>query len=239
MKTAILSDIHANLQALEAVLEDCEKQGVGEYWLLGDYIDYGANPVEVIKLLSDLGNKITHAIGGNHDAGLFGLTNKIIDDYTWYTERLFNENYKDFDWLRKIAATETEYALDGKAILVHGSIRNPYWGGPSAWFVHFHDLDQHGCDWIFCGHTHHQLIKTKNNAYFTGNEPVNISGQKAIINPGSVGQPRNGSTKANYAILEDNIITFRRVRYDIDAAVNAIKDAGLPDWCGTRLYSGW
>ena len=237
MKIAILSDIHANLQALEAVLEDCVKQGVGEYWLLGDYIDYGADAVPVLRLLSCLEDKIKYAIGGNHDAGLFGYTDRIIEDYAAYTRKIYKKNYKDFAWLKKTAKVETEYALDGKAILVHAGIRNPYWGDSSN-YEPFDDLEHLGFDYLFCGHSHYQFVLIQDKGRFAHNEPIIISNQRAIINPGSVGQPRNRSTKANYAILEDDVITFRRVTYDIYGAIEAIKKAGYDDWQGQRLTMG-
>jgi predicted phosphodiesterase len=181
MKIAILSDIHANLQALKAVLEDCKKQGVGEYWLLGDYIDYGANPIECLELLSALNAK--YAVGGNHDAGLFGYTAKINDDYVDYTREIYKQNPQDFEWLKKTAKIESE-------------------------------------------------------AIYTRNEPVVISDKKAIINPDSVGQPRNGSTKANYAILDGDVIIFRRGTYDIAGAVEEIKKPVMTTGMGCDLLWG-
>jgi len=232
MKTAILSDIHANLQALQAVLEDCEKQNAEKYWLLGDYVDYGANPIECIELLSRLGDKIEYAIGGNHDIQFFdSLAFKCLwrgeSTVTDYTGRIIEENPEAFEWLEEVAKRPLAFIFERQTILVHGKLTDPYWGRfkpENDEDLLFKSMELQGIKFLFCGHSHKSLILTKDN--------------RTIINPGSVGQPRNYIPKAQYAIMEGDNVELRQIDYDIDAAVAAVRKAGLPENLCEMLYSG-
>jgi putative phosphoesterase len=230
MKIAVLSDIHANIQALTAVLHDCKTQQVDEYWLLGDYVDYGASVIETVSLLSSLNAK--HIIAGNHDACLYN--NEIKPSETphgkesyEYTKRIVNSNPKSFAWLESITDIPMIHIPEKKTLLVHGTPTDPYWGrfylDKNADFL-FEEMEKTGVNFMFLGHSHINFRLTKNG--------------KVIINPGSVGQPRNGFPQAQYAIIDNDAIEFRRVEYDVDAAVAAIQKAGLPEYLWKRLYKG-
>jgi putative phosphoesterase len=230
MKVAILSDVHANLQALTAVLRDCESRRVDEYWLLGDYVDYGASAAEVVALLSSLGAK--HIISGNHDACLFdcGVRSSVTPhgqkSYI-YTKQLVEKSPRTSKWLQSVADTPMLRIEGQKTLLVHGTPTDPYWGkylpgdDNAALFAEMERLD---VSLMTVGHSHVSFMLTQAG--------------RTIINPGSVGQPRNGDPCAQYAILDDNEIVFSHVPYDIDGAANAIRNAGLPDYLWQRLYVG-
>jgi predicted phosphodiesterase len=225
MKIAVLSDIHANLQALQAVLADCGKQGVQKYRLLGDYVDYGANPLECIALLSGLGDKVEYAIGGNHDIQFFdplaartwfGNLTAVSD----YTKRIIegNPGFLEWEWLEKVAKRPLIFIQEQQTALVHGRLIDPYWGrfNPGCDDVLiFNSMKQQDLKYLLCGHSHRSLILEKEG--------------RTIINPGSVGQPRNGIPKAQYAIMEGGEIELRQVDYDIDSAVAAIQKIGFPE----------
>lgn len=230
MRVAVLSDIHANLQALEAVLLDCKKQGVDEYWLLGDYIDYGASPVETVLRLSALDAK--YILSGNHDACLFNPDVKTSATPHGkmahkYTQGIVGSNPEITEWLRSCANTPMIYLAELRTMLVHGTPFDPYWGK----FVSdqesedmFAEMRNRNVDLLLMGHSHTSFMLTK--------------ARRTIINPGSVGQPRDGFPQAAYAILEDGAVLFRRVPYDVETAANEIKKAGLPEYLWQRLYDG-
>jgi len=230
MKTAILSDIHANLQALTAVLNDCKAQQIDEYWLLGDYVDYGATATETVSLLSSLGAK--YMVAGNHDACFFNSAVKPSEtphgkaSYE-YTKKIISDNHHSFEWLKSIAGTPLIHLRERKILLVHGTPSDPYWGKFSPKEdadTMFDEMDKIGVNTMFTGHSHVSFMLTKAG--------------KRIINPGSVGQPRNGNPQAQYAIIDNDSVIFRSVEYDTDAAVNEIKQAGLPRYLWERLYEG-
>ena len=230
MKVAALSDIHANIQALTAVLRDCESQGVGEYWLVGDYVDYGASAKETIALLSQIGAK--YIVAGNHDACIYDPAvrssetphGKISFEYT---KKTVESDPQSFKWLKSVAGTPLIHIAEIKTILVHGTPAEPYWGkalpgeGMEALFDEMERLD---VELMLLGHSHVSFLTAKHG--------------RTIINPGSVGQPRDGCADASYAIIEGEAITFRKVPYDIDAAAGEMKKAGLPEYLWQRLYAG-
>jgi putative phosphoesterase len=226
MKIAVLSDIHANLQALQAVLQDCEKQGVSEYWLLGDTINYGANPIEVIELLSAL--NVTYSVMGNHEECLFDGAQLAINGsraISNYTAKLYRENPEAFIWLDKHTEYRKIHIQERNIALLHGTLLSPVWGNTPNYETSFKTMKKCGIALLLCGHTHKQDFKQ--------------SGELVIANAGSVGQSRNGIPKAQYLILgEDNSIEFKQVDYDIEGACNAIIEAYLPEHLCRTLRTG-
>ena len=227
---AVLSDIHANIQALEAVLRDCVRLGVDEYWLLGDYVDYGASAVETVTVLSSLNAK--YIIAGNHDACLYN--SNVRQSVTphgklscEYTKRTVDENPEVFEWLKSIAGTPMIHIPERRTLLVHGTPEDPYWGKflpDSDTGLLFDEMERRDVDLMLTGHSHISFIITMKG--------------KTIVNPGSVGQPRNGYPQAQYAVLDGDSIIFRRVVYDIDLAAKEIREANLPSYLWERLYKG-
>jgi putative phosphoesterase len=232
MRVAVLSDIHANIQALEAVLRDCETQLVDMFWLLGDYVDYGAAAQPVVKMLEALNTQ--YVISGNHDACLYlpdvrpSATPHGKQSFL-YTKQRVESNPDAFLWLENIADTPMMMIPDTGIMLVHGTVNDPYWGkftcddDEQAESI-FKDMEKQDVDLLFLGHSHVSFKLTKAN--------------RVIINPGSVGQPRNGISDAQYAIFEDGDIEFRCVPYDIEAAAADIRAARLPDYLWQRLFLG-
>jgi len=232
MRVAVLSDIHANIQALEAVLRDCEDQLIDTFWLLGDYVDYGAAAQPVVKILEALNAQ--YVISGNHDACLYlsdvkpSATPHGKLSYI-YTKQRVESNPDAFLWLKNIAKTPMLTIPGTGIVLVHGTLDDPYWGKFS--FDNekqadniFKDMEMLGIDMLFLGHSHVSFKLTKAN--------------RVIINPGSVGQPRNGISDAQYVVFEDGNIKFRRVPYDIEGAAADIRAAHLPDYLWERLFLG-
>lgn len=230
MKIAVLSDIHANIQALQAVLHDCDGQNVRRFWMLGDYIDYGGNPLEVMQELKNM--DVEHRIAGNHDGCLYissvrsSATPHGKKAYE-YTKQVVMGNRPAFRMLEEIADKPVMYLAQKKILLVHGTPEDPYWGkflpGMDADPL-FTDMERMDVRTMFVGHSHVGFLLTK-------------AGRR-IVNPGSVGQPRDGYPQASYAIVEEDSVTFRRVNYDIDGAADAIRSRNLPEYLWKRLYEG-
>lgn len=227
---AVLADIHANIQAFDAVILDSRRQGVTSFWVLGDLVDYGANPNEVVELAKTL--NITRFVGGNHDAALF--TDDVSASGTphgkaahrFTMETITRENAA---WLKPLCFQTSETLADTGVMLTHGSPKDPYWG----YIYPDSDSDQwepilarESVSKLFIGHSHLQFR-------------MPVAPDREIINPGSVGQPRNGCPQAQYALIgKDGQVSFRRVNYDIAKAAAAIRQAGLPDVLADRLFDG-
>ena len=213
---AIISDIHANLPALEAVLEHIDEVGVTRIVSLGDVVGYGASPSECIQLLRerDIPN-----ILGNHDNYLaFNMNcerSRTVAEIIDYQRSLLSES--DIAWLRASPRSIRE----GDQLFVHGSPMD-YTDG----YIYevSSDIFQENVKKLFVGHTHVQ-------ASFDFEE-------KLFCNPGSVGQPRDGNPKAAYAILDGEKLSLHRVEYDIDSTVASMVSAGFASYCYENLFKG-
>ena len=230
MRIAVLSDIHGNLPALLAVLEDCRKQKVDRFWLLGDYVDYGVSAKEVVALLQKLDTE--YVIAGNHDACLYlpsvrsSQTPHGKQSFV-YTKALIEKEPEAFLWLQETVSRPVIYLSSQKIMLVHGTPSDPYWGKflPEVNSdAVFQDMEKEDVRFLLAGHSHRSFLLSKEG--------------RRIVNPGSVGQPRDGCSDASYAILEGESVTFRRVSYDIDRAAEEIRKAELPEYLWQRLYHG-
>lgn len=224
-KIVLISDIHSNLEAFEAVLEEIKKSKVKKIFCLGDIVGYGASPNECINLIRK--NRIKSIIG-NHDYEAIKLQsiewfNPIAKEAILWTHKQLTEENKKF---LKNLPTYLEFE---NMYLVHGSPRN------HIYEYIFPDTDEYDLKEFFIivkkpvialGHTHIQFIKKLN--------------KKIIINPGSVGQPRDLNPKAAFCLFNTkNLkVDLERVKYDIDKAANKILKAGLPKFLSDRLYLG-
>jgi predicted phosphodiesterase len=243
MRILIISDVHANLLALDAVLEHA-----GEYdraWCLGDIVGYGPDPNECIDRIAGLPGLI--CVKGNHDAAILGEI-----DVKTFNEEARNSIY----WLESrlgpfqkqwLANLPERLVLDG-VTLVHGSPRNPVWeyildlSTARANMKHF---DTQVC---LVGHTHvagifqmsgeHSLVPR--HFFMVENEPFSLE-KKCIVNPGSVGQPRDRDPRAAYMVYDDESLkwSYHRVAYDITQVQERILSAGLPRFHANRLTGGW
>jgi predicted phosphodiesterase len=243
MRIAVLSDIHANLPALEAVASDLPP--VDQVWVLGDTVGYGPQPNEVIAALQAMGAR---SVLGNHDGAAIGTVdpahfNPDARAAIEWTATVLDPN------ARAYVATLPEVRSDGDLTAVHGSPRDPIWEyitGPGVAAANLDAFDTRLC--LF-GHTHLPVafravdggIDTTIGVPGTSAE---LGPERALLNPGSVGQPRDGLRDAAYAILELNgapeldRFEFRRVAYDIDRAQRLMREVGLPVRLVERLGYG-
>ena len=241
MRIAVLSDIHANLPALEAVAADLPT--VDEVWVLGDIVGYGPQPNEVIATLQALGAR---SVMGNHDGAAIGTVDPVH----------FNPDAKAaIEWTagvldanaRAYIATLPEVRGDGDLTAVHGSPRDPIWEYVTGPGVAAANLEAFGTRLCLFGHTHlpvafHAMDGGIDAMIGLPGTAASLGTERALLNPGSVGQPRDGLRDAAYALLELNgerdTFEFRRVPYDIDRTQRLMRDAGLPHRLVERLSYG-
>ncbi len=249
MKRALISDVHSNLEGLEAVLADIRQQGIREVYCLGDIIGYGPNPRECIDLIM----KCDVCILGNHDQGaLFdpeGFNSGAERAIFWTREQLEKpggsptQNAKRWDFLGELPRSRRENGF----LFVHGSARNPlneyvfpediY--NPRKMEKIFQIIERH----CFQGHTHVPGVFTQSQKFFSpediGHQYQLVPGEKTMVNVGSVGQPRDGNPRACYVVLEDDLLMFRRVEYDVEKTIKKIYDTPeLDNFLGDRLRDG-
>ncbi len=245
MRLAVFGDIHANLEALQAVLADMEQRRIDRFMCLGDLVGYGASPNECIELVSALprGNCIL----GNHDAAAvwlyspYSMSKDAQKAILWTMEQLSEANAA---YLKKLRQKISMLDL----LFVHA---NPYNPGAYRYVIdQKHALRSFAAvksRLVFLGHSHRPVLITKKNflqANFTtprGNKVLALHPRhKQIINPGSVGQPRDGDVRASYCVYDTrrNEVEFHRVDYDHARAGQRILAAGLPGFLARRLEQG-
>ncbi|MCK4376394.1 MAG: metallophosphoesterase family protein, partial [Candidatus Brocadiae bacterium] len=231
---AIISDIHGNLEAFQAVLEDMERQDATELICLGDFVGYGPNPKECIDLA--VGFRI--ALRGNHEHALlteFESSNfnvKARDSIDWTREQLNplgddrQANLRRWDFLDSLETTHK----DEDILYVHGTPRDP-----TAEYLYPRDVYRQEklraifemVDWLcFCGHTHVPGVWTQDMIYLTPQEVnyrYHLVNKKTIVNVGSVGQPRDGDNRATYVLFDGSRIVFRKVDYRVETTARKIR----------------
>ena len=249
MRYAILSDIHANLEALSVVLDHAARSQVERYLCLGDVVGYGADPSACLERL-DAVQAVT--VAGNHDWACIGkLDPRWFNDAArravlWTRDQL---GFTELDALRRLPLTAT----DGPMTLVHGTLRHP------ERFEYMIDLAQaieslRICDTPFClvGHTHTPCVLEYDGSsdritrsLFKPEELAHVplpqgGAKRCVLNPGSVGQPRDGDPRAAYAILDtaDHSFSIVRLPYDLAETQRKIRAAGLPGFLADRLAMG-
>ena len=249
MKIAVLSDIHSNLEALEATLD--AMPGIESLWCLGDIVGYGSQPAECIGRLQSLTLPLT-VTAGNHDLGAAGsLTLETFNPegraaIEWTRPRLSDEARR---WLQKPGRLEVRPKTSlAEATLLHASPRDPTWEYvttaeiASACFAYFKG------ELCFFGHTHLPMIYAKKGdapAYrFQPAAGANIFlkelGDRWMVNPGSVGQPRDHDPRASFLLFEPDemSVTWHRVDYQFEITAAKIREAGLPAALADRLAYG-
>jgi len=243
MRIAVLSDIHANLAALEAVASDLP--AVDEIWVLGDTVGYGPQPNEVVATLQAMGAR---TVLGNHDGAAIGTVDAAYFNADARTAIEWTAGAIDAN-TRAYIATLPEVRRQNDLTAVHGSPRDPIWEyitGPGVAAANLDAFDTRLC--LF-GHTHLPVVyRAANGGIDTipglPGTPVKLGDQRALLNPGSVGQPRDGLADAAYALLATNgdgraeTFAFRRVRYDVDRTQRLMREAGLPSRLVERLSYG-
>jgi len=241
MKYAIFGDVHANLEALQAVLEKCQQLKVDKYICTGDVVGYNANPRECIALVKSLNPEVV--LQGNHDEqasadlDLMGFNPHAAKAIHWTRENLQPE---DRQWLADLPYRHT---VPPKITVVHATLDNPH-----MWGYIFDTLTAAACfnyqftQVCFCGHTHVPLgfEKFGDVTCERYTEVILQPGHKYLFNVGSVGQPRDGDPRSAFATynVEDRKVELHRVEYDIETCQRKILDAGLPEREAQRLAYG-
>ncbi len=241
MKAAIISDIHSNLEALQAVIKDIKKRRIKRIFCLGDVVGYGANPNECIELCMKQANVI---VAGNHDWGAtektdISLFNSVAAEAIRWTQENCDKNH--LGKLNKLKLAET---VDG-ILLVHASPQNPqHWNYLFSLEEFKKQFEFFKTQICFVGHSHiPSAVFQDANKYtdFLSDNPFPlIDTRRYIVNIGSVGQPRDLDARASYAIFDGNTksIEIVRLEYNIPLAQQKIIDAGLPEVLADRLLVG-
>ena len=243
MKALIVSDVHSNLEAFTTVIGDAETQrGFDEIWSLGDLVGYGPDPAAVIDLLREYPHQ---AIAGNHD--LASVDKLSLEAFNSYAAAANTWTAGALDGDRRQYLIEQPLTLEIEEFtLAHGSPRDPIWEyviSARAAIASFNHFDTY---WCLVGHSHVPFIcraDAQRGAIFM-NPPLgggyDLDEERLIINPGSVGQPRDGDPTASYMIYdsEEESIAHHRVAYDIEATQRKMRTHGLPDFLIDRLAQG-
>ncbi len=238
---AILGDIHANLDALEAVLADCRAQGVTDYLCTGDVVGYNARPHECLEIVRGLGCPV---VMGNHDRYVSD-PDTDLEDFNpnaaavieWTRGQLSEE---EVAWLAGLPLVVTKMGVT----LVHATMDHPE--GFGYVFDHLQaeaNFARQVTPLCFHGHTHCPMIyeKQMGGVFRIDAQDFKLPlGRKYFINVGSVGQPRDGDPRAAYALYspKDRTVRFRRLEYDVAAAQAKVREAGLPERLAQRLALG-
>ncbi len=241
MRVAVVSDIHSNLHALEAVLAAIDADGPDELWCLGDLVGYGPRPNECCATIA---GRADVCLAGNHDLAVRGT----ID-----LAEFGGEAAVAAEWTRGVLEPaaqallerlEPEGAASGVA-LYHGSARDPIWEYVLDDEAAVATLELAGSPLVLVGHSHVALRVVQSGEDLTGGvaaagTELDVGGVRALLNPGSVGQPRDGDPRAAYLLLDLDTqhASFRRVEYDIDRTQREMREAGLPEMLAARLELG-
>jgi predicted phosphodiesterase len=242
MRILIISDIHANLTALDAVLDDAPQ--VDAVWCLGDLVGYGPDPNECVKRVQELPNLV--CLFGNHDAAVTGkidigsFNNEARLAVLWTQSVIEQEN---IDYLK---ALNPQTVIDS-VHLAHGSPRQPIWEYLLDTRTAFENFDYFETPYCFVGHSHLPVVfRLENNKRTTDLSIPEVNSSlkmvpRTICNPGSVGQPRDRDPRAAYAVFDSDRQTWnlRRVPYAIHEVQERMRAAGLPPRHIQRLSAGW
>jgi predicted phosphodiesterase len=240
MRIAVLSDVHGNLPALEAVLKALKPYDA--VWQLGDIVGYGPQPNEVVERLA-----AEKAVGvrGNHDSAAIGQldTDAFNDDariaVEWTAERIASDTKR---WLAELPLR----MIDEPFTLVHGSPRDPTWEYVFSATIARANLAAFETRHCLVGHTHVPIVFRERKtggveaAIAKPNSRMKLDGPRTIVNPGSVGQPRDGDPRAGAMLLDTdkNVVEWRRVEYPVEQTQKLMEDLGLPPRLVARLQFG-
>ena len=242
MRIVVIADIHGNLAALQAVLADARLHGgIDVLWCLGDLVGYGPQPGDCIETIGGLNAVV---IAGNHDRGAIGKLNTsyfnpaAAEVLQWTAEQL---TPAQADYLGRLPLI-MEYE---QFLLVHGSPSDPLLEYILSAGIAERNFDLHAFKYCMAGHSHIPVAFRNEN---DGGKPIGLQpgvglvlgDRRMIVNPGSVGQPRDGDPRASYGVYdtEANMFRLQRVEYDIQATQDAMMAAGLPIRLITRLGQG-
>jgi diadenosine tetraphosphatase ApaH/serine/threonine PP2A family protein phosphatase len=241
MKVAVVSDIHANLPALEAVLAAIAPEEPDELWCLGDVVGYGPHPNECTALIRE---RADLCLAGNHDLAVLG---------TLSTEDFSPDAAISARWSAAVLDADSRAFLEslpsrarrGEAELFHGSPRDPVWEYVLTEQAAADALDATTAGVVLVGHSHIALALTAEDGAIDGGlapggSEAQLEGRRWLLNPGSVGQPRDKDPRAAWLSLgfDSGRAVFHRVPYDIGRTQAAIRERGLPELLAARLAYG-
>ncbi|HEY3551245.1 MAG TPA: metallophosphoesterase family protein [Gaiellaceae bacterium] len=241
MRVAVVSDIHSNLHALEAVLAAIEAEAPDELWCLGDLVGYGPRPNECCAAIAE---RADVCLAGNHDLAVRGT----IDLEEFHGEAglaaTWTRKVLEPEWLALLDTLEPEGTAHGVA-LYHGSARDPIWEYVLSDEAALATLELAGSPLVLVGHSHAALRIVESGAEIGGglapaDTELELADVRALLNPGSVGQPRDGDPRAAYLLLDLDAqrASFRRVEYDVERTQSEMREAGLPEMLAARLELG-
>ncbi len=247
---AIISDLHSNIEALSAVLSRLDREGVDRILCLGDVVGYGPDPEKCIDLVME---NCDLTICGNHDEALFKGAhdfNPVARQVIEYNRRMLKPNLwagaaKRARW--RFIERLPERHQEGDFLMVHGSPRDPiheYMMKTDVIFIpdKIRDIFTYFEGLCFVGHTHFPGVFTSDLQFRDPgqlNQRWEWDGERAVVNVGSVGQPRDGDPRASCVVVEDGVVRFLRVDYDIATVQRKIYDnPNIPDLCAARLEIG-
>jgi predicted phosphodiesterase len=241
VRVAVLSDVHGNLAALESVLADVDAAGVDEIWCLGDLTGYGARPNECVAVMRE---RADICLVGNHDLvvrgdlGVDAFTADAAEAASYAREHLAEP---EREWLRSLAPLGQREGVE----LYHGSIRDPVWEYVLTAEIAIACLNRQRSDLALVGHSHVALAVHLEHAELKGGlaapgSEYALGGRHCLLNPGSVGQPRDRDPRAAWLLLDGDAEAahFHRSEYDIERTQREILEAGLPERLASRLAAG-
>ena len=240
MRVAIVSDIHSNLSALRAVLDHAGS--IDAVWCLGDIVGYGPQPNECIALLRVYQG---WAVAGNHDLAATGgmgveeFNDAAAEAARWTAEQLIEESAV---YLRALPPV----VIEGDFTMVHGSLRWPQWEYLLSTEQAQAQFELQSTPYSLVGHSHLPFVSREQPSVppvlvpASDGERIDLTSDRLIINPGSVGQPRDSDPRAGYALYDSSAatVTHHRVEYDIASTQEAMRIAKLPSWLIDRLSYG-
>ncbi len=241
MRVAVVSDIHGNLHALEAVLADMLREAPDEVWCLGDIVGYGPRPNECCSLVRE---RTALSLCGNHDLAVVGA----LDEWEFsgeagqavrWTRSVLEPEHAD--WLGSL----TPSGQRDRVQLFHGSPRDPVWDYVLSDEVAVASLRTTVAPIVLVGHSHVALSLALDDGGLSGGQApdgtvTELNGHRVLLNPGSVGQPRDGDPRAAWLLLDldGGTATFRRTSYPTRQTQAEIREAGLPEILAARLELG-
>ncbi len=246
MQLALISDIHGNLEALHAVLKAIDALKPDAIWCLGDVVGYGPQPQACVESVQQVASL---CLAGNHDLAVAGRLD--LEDFTetaqaairWH-QRLLPQ--PTLSWLASLPSLLIQDGIT----LAHGSPRSPIWEYVADAGVAAENADSFDTEICLIGHSHAAIAWRLTEARWWGRahlqrrppgEALSLVQHRWLLNPGSVGQPRDRDPRASFALLDtaNQTWTWHRQDYDIAAVAEAILAAGMPDKLAHRLYHGW
>jgi predicted phosphodiesterase len=239
VRVAVISDIHGNLHALESVLRSVDAESPDEVWCLGDLVGYGPQPNRCCELVAE---RADVCLIGNHDLGVLGRIG--LDDFSpdaaaaarWTADMLEDEP-------RRYLESQSPSAVLNRAELYHASPRDPVWEYVLAPEVAFLSLEATEKPLVLVGHSHIALrfgAEQLALALCEEGTQVDLARERWLLNPGSVGQPRDGNPRAAWLLLDfdGQKAVYNRVEYPVEKTQAEIRERGLPETLAVRLEAG-